>query len=175
MCIAYLFSVVDLPDDGFPTKPMRGSRGIAGSEHGHEGRLRVACLHYLDPGAESPHLIGLNYPWAKAEEASAVPPCLPPGLNDMTDKNAAVHLLMAILSEDSDMYIQCFLGLTLSSLFIESSTFLLITSCDFSHYHFTRHSPGRPRYTKTSMTYGTKKVSAGNTVTKFASQLGSSR
>lgn len=25
---AHLFSVVDLPDDGFPTKPMRGSRGI---------------------------------------------------------------------------------------------------------------------------------------------------
>ena len=24
----YLFKVVDLPDDGLPTKPMRGSRGI---------------------------------------------------------------------------------------------------------------------------------------------------
>lgn len=39
---AYLLSVVDLPDDGFPTKPMRGSRGIAGSEQGHDGRL--LCL-----------------------------------------------------------------------------------------------------------------------------------
>lgn len=26
---AYLFSVVDLPDDGLPTKPIRGSRGMA--------------------------------------------------------------------------------------------------------------------------------------------------
>jgi hypothetical protein len=24
----YLFKVVDLPDDGLPTRPMRGSRGI---------------------------------------------------------------------------------------------------------------------------------------------------
>ena len=27
--MAYLFKVVDLPDDGFPTRPMSGSRGIA--------------------------------------------------------------------------------------------------------------------------------------------------
>jgi len=26
----YLFNVVDLPDDGLPTRPMRGSRGILG-------------------------------------------------------------------------------------------------------------------------------------------------
>jgi len=36
----YLFRVVDLPDDGLPTRPMRGSRGILGWEYGEErGRI----------------------------------------------------------------------------------------------------------------------------------------
>jgi hypothetical protein len=30
----YLFKVVDLPDDGLPTRPMRGSRGILGGWRG---------------------------------------------------------------------------------------------------------------------------------------------
>ena len=34
----YLFRVVDLPDDGLPTSPMRGSRGIA------RGGLVVAAV-----------------------------------------------------------------------------------------------------------------------------------
>ena len=28
LSVAYLFKVVDLPEDGFPTRPIRGSRGI---------------------------------------------------------------------------------------------------------------------------------------------------
>jgi ferredoxin len=29
-CNAHLFSVVDFPDEGLPTKPISGSRGMAG-------------------------------------------------------------------------------------------------------------------------------------------------
>lgn len=32
--MGYLLRVVDLPDDGLPTKPMRGSRGILGVGRG---------------------------------------------------------------------------------------------------------------------------------------------
>lgn len=32
--IAHLFRVVDLPDEGLPTRPMRGSRGIFGQGEG---------------------------------------------------------------------------------------------------------------------------------------------
>lgn len=63
VCIAYLFSVVDLPDDGFPTKPMRGSRGIAVQKKSMTGN-RVACIACVSRlrRARSPHLIGLNHP-----------------------------------------------------------------------------------------------------------------
>ena len=60
----YLFRVVDLPDDGLPTRPMRGSRGILGVWRGTrkdrgalEGMLRkikFSCLTHKSPPVKSP-------------------------------------------------------------------------------------------------------------------------
>lgn len=44
LCV-HLFNVVDLPDEGLPTKPMRGSRGMI--DHLHQGEIdRVGTLSY---------------------------------------------------------------------------------------------------------------------------------
>ena len=43
--IAHLFRVVDLPDEGLPTRPMRGSRGIVGQRR-QKDRLGIKQGQY---------------------------------------------------------------------------------------------------------------------------------
>ena len=42
---SHLFKVVDLPDDGFPTSPMRGSRGISNLRLRNEHRILDKYQH----------------------------------------------------------------------------------------------------------------------------------
>ena len=53
---AHLLSVVDFPDDGFPTRPMRGSRGILRYELGFNEDYQIEMLDsWCGPKVTSEH------------------------------------------------------------------------------------------------------------------------
>ena len=51
---AYLFSVVDLPLDGFPTRPIKGSRGMLSQKyiHSHQKNNRGSLKRYVGIGVD---------------------------------------------------------------------------------------------------------------------------
>jgi hypothetical protein len=60
------FSVVDLPDDGFPTSPMRGSRGILGKlwiaeDYQLRKRFEIVWKFSSRDAERECGLVGLNF------------------------------------------------------------------------------------------------------------------